>query len=250
MHHIIKYFVWDDHRGFTTLGLMDDADLQAKLEKLTAEVEREASAKPAFSRAEGQKPTPRDRPGGMVALWKGKFLLPLVILAIPWTQEILDQVFFRGRWNFVLHPRTIEGIPGIFLSAFSHANFAHLIGNSLAFALFSWLVLAKSRKDFWITLGIGWLGGGLVSWLLGPQSVHGLSGVVYTLFGYLLVIGWLEKRVVSLLISVLVLINYSSFIWGVFPTQPMVAWWGHLFGLLLGVLAAFCVYREPKGGGA
>lgn len=92
---------------------------------------------------------------------------------------------------------------------------------------------------------IGWLGGGFTTWLLGPNSAHGLSGVVYTLFGYLLFIGWLERRLVPLLISMFVLINYSYFVWGIFPTQPMVAWWGHLFGLLLGIFAAYGVYREP-----
>lgn len=177
--------------------------------------------------------------------WRSNFLLPLLILAIPWTQEIIDQVFFQGEWNFPLHPRSLEGIPGIFLSAFSHGNFAHLIANSVGFAIFSWLILAKSRRDYWMTLLIGWLGGGVAAWLLGPTSVHGLSGVVYTLFGYLMFIGWLERRFVPLMISVFVLINYSTFIWGIFPTQPMVAWWGHLFGFLLGIFAAFGLYREP-----
>ena len=121
-----------------------------------------------------------------------------------------------------------------------------MISNTIGFVIFSWLILAKSRRDYWITLLIGWLGGGAVSWLLGPSSVHGLSGVVYTLFGYLLVIGWLERRVVPLLISVFVLINYSATLWGVLPTQPMVAWWGHLIGLVLGIIAAFGVYQEPQ----
>ncbi len=175
-----------------------------------------------------------------------KFLLPLEILMIPWVQEIIDQVFFRGRWNLPIHPRSIEGLPGILFAAFSHSGFGHLIGNSIAFAIFSWLILIKSQRDFWYSFLIGWLGGGCIGWLLGPESVHGLSGVVYTLFGYLLFIGWLEKRFLSLMISVFVLINYSSVIWGIFPAQPMVAWWGHLFGFLLGIFTAYGVYREPN----
>jgi membrane associated rhomboid family serine protease len=178
--------------------------------------------------------------------WLDRLLLPLAIVAIPWIQEIIDQIFFQGRWNFVVHPRVIAGIPGIVLSAFSHAGFAHLIANSIGFLVFSWLILLKSDRDFWITFLIGWLGGGIANWLLAPQSVHGLSGVVYTLFGYLLIIGWLEKRFLPLLISVFVFVNYSSVIWGIFPSQPLVAWWGHLLGLFLGFLAAYGVYREPK----
>jgi membrane associated rhomboid family serine protease len=177
---------------------------------------------------------------------KRTFTLPLVILAIPWTQEIIDQFLFQGQWNWVIHPRSWDGLLGIFLSAFSHANFAHLIGNSIAFYVFSWLILLKSQKDFWTTFLMGWLGGGFLCWLVGPQSVHGLSGVVYTLFGYLLAIGWLEKKFWPLLISVFVAVNYSYVFWGVLPTQPMVAWWGHLLGFVLGLFSAYGVYREPN----
>jgi membrane associated rhomboid family serine protease len=220
---------------------LDDADLQARLKRL--ETELGATNSPVVGPAKGDRSTlsPQGRSQGL----RANALLPLYLVAIPWAQEIIDQVVFGGRWNLPLHPRSLAGIPGIFLSAFSHANFAHLMGNTIGFLIFSWLILAKSRRDYWITLLVGWLGGGVVAWLLGPSSVHGLSGVVYTLFGYLLCIGWLERRVVPLLISVFVLINYSTFIFGIFPTQPMVAWWGHLFGFLLGILAAYGVYREP-----
>ena len=224
----------------------NDSEFQEKLQKLMAEVEAGSSPAPVFQKSHQSKPTPPKQNTGFIERLKGNFLLPLQLLAIPWTQEIVDQVFFQGRWNLPVHPRSIEGVPGIFLSAFSHADFAHLVGNSIAFAIFSWLILTKSKRDYWVTLAMGWLGGGLANWLLGPGSAHGLSGVVYALFGYLLVIGWLEKRFVPLLISVFVLINYSAFIWGVLPTQPMVAWWGHLFGFLLGILAAYGVYREPR----
>ncbi|MBE9139316.1 rhomboid family intramembrane serine protease [Nodosilinea sp. LEGE 07088] len=220
---------------------MDDPKLQAKLKQLEAELN--SSAPSAAHPAAQAKPAPPAQ--SWSSSLKSNVMLPLYLVAIPWTQEIIDQVVFGGRWNMPLHPRSIEGIPGIFLSAFSHANFAHLIGNTIGFLIFSWLILAKSRRDYWVTLLVGWLGGGVAAWLLGPSSVHGLSGVVYTLFGYLLCIGWLERRIVPLLISVFVLINYSTFIFGIFPTQPMVAWWGHLFGLVLGIVAAYGVYQEP-----
>ena len=46
------------------------------------------------------------------------------------------------------------------------------------------------------------------------RASHGLSGVVYGLLGYLLVIGWLEKRPLSLILSVLALVSYG----GVLPS--------------------------------
>ncbi|WP_201278889.1 rhomboid family intramembrane serine protease [Leptolyngbya iicbica] len=223
-----------------------DRELKAELQRLMAEVEADAPPAANYSSEPAASPAKTSNQSSALAQIKANFFLPLWILAIPWTQEIIDQVFFGGQWNLILHPRSLIGIPGIFLSAFSHSGFIHLISNTIGFAIFSWLILAKSRRDYWTVFLIGWLGGGAISWLVGPTSVHGLSGVVYTLFGYLLVIGWLERRVIPLLISVFVLLNYSATLWGIFPTNPMVAWWGHLIGFILGVFAAYGVYREPK----
>ncbi|KKJ01212.1 membrane protein [Prochlorothrix hollandica PCC 9006 = CALU 1027] len=175
-----------------------------------------------------------------------RLVLPMEILTVPWLQEIIDQTFFRGGWSLAGMPRSLEGVPSIFFAAFSHGDYEHLVGNTIAFAIFSWLILAKSKKDYLTTFMIGWLGGGFCCWLLGPGPVHGLSGVVYSLFGYLLLIGWLEKRIWSLGISVFVCVNYISVLGGIFPTDLRIAWWGHLIGLLLGFFAAYGVYREPQ----
>jgi membrane associated rhomboid family serine protease len=223
-----------------------DPLVEAKLQRMMIELQQskplpEAETR-SVSKQKQQKPTIKYH-----ALdWKNRFVLPIEILAIPWAQFIISQVFFQGRWHLLVIPRQLSGIPGIFLSAFSHGSWAHLIGNTVAFAIFSWLILLKSKKDFWITFVIGWLGGGFADWLLGPQSAHGLSGVIYALFGYLLVIGWLEKRFIPLMVSVFVMVNFSYSIWGLFPTDVRVAWWGHLFGLFLGIFSAYCVYREPE----
>ncbi|MEN9229233.1 MAG: rhomboid family intramembrane serine protease [Gloeomargarita sp. HHBFW_bins_205] len=174
------------------------------------------------------------------------FGLPFYFLLPAWGQQMVDQVVFQGRWNIPIIPRQIRGLPGIVFAVFSHADFAHLLANSIPFLIFSWLILLQSYRRYGITLLVGWLGGGLGCWLLGPRPVHGMSGVIYTLFGYLLWIGWQEKRLVSLLISVLVLVNYGGLVWGVLPREPYVAWWGHLIGFVLGIGTAYVLGRSPS----
>ncbi|HEY9824486.1 MAG TPA: rhomboid family intramembrane serine protease, partial [Stenomitos sp.] len=222
-------------------SMPDNDAINKKIQEMMAELDAKSQPGAPVRRSRGG----RLRTKG--AKLEDRLLWPIGILAIAWLQLIVNQIFFGGRWYWLVYPRALNGIPGIFLSAFSHQGWAHLIGNSIAFCIFSWLILAKSAKDFWITFLIGWIGGGFLCWLLGPQPAHGLSGVVYTLFGYLLWIGWLEKRFLTFLLSLFVCVNFSYLLWGVLPTQAWVAWWGHLFGFGLGIFAAYGLYREPNG---
>jgi membrane associated rhomboid family serine protease len=170
-------------------------------------------------------------------------LLPLAILAIPWTQELIDQLVFGGRWNLPLTPG--GSFLGLFTSPFSHAGFGHLLGNSLAFVPLSWLVLARGRRDY-LAVWIGVILLQIPIWLFGSASSHGLSGVVYGLFGYLVLIGWLEKRPLSILLSVIALLTFGELLPSLLPflNPPEVSWIGHAAGFGGGALAALAVYRE------
>jgi len=147
-----------------------DRELNAEMQRLMAEVDADAPPAAVYSSESAAPPAKTSSQSGTLAQIKANFFVPLWILAIPWTQEIIDQLFFGGQWNWILQPRSLNGIPGILLSAFSHSGFIHLISNTIGFAIFSWLILAKSRRDYWTVFLIGWLGGGAVSWLIGPTS--------------------------------------------------------------------------------
>lgn len=173
----------------------------------------------------------------------GILLIPLVILAVPWVQEVVDQVFFAGQWNL---PMVRGGsFLGVLTAPFSHAGFGHLISNSLWFLPLSWLVLLKSRSDY-LAVWIGVYFMAIPVWLFWPTGSHGLSGVIYGLLGYLLVIGWLERRVFSILLSIACLLTYGGLLPSLLPflSQPGVSWVGHMSGFLGGVLAAFAIFRE------
>jgi membrane associated rhomboid family serine protease len=171
-------------------------------------------------------------------------LIPALILLIPWTQELIDQLFFGGSWNLPMTPR--GPVLGVFTAPFSHGGLTHLLANSLMFVPLSWLVLAKSRRDY-IAVWLGVLLSALPVWWFWPTASHGLSGVVYGLLGYLLVIGWLEKRPLSLLLSGIALVSYGGVLPSLIPlfSPAGVSWIGHFSGFAGGVLAAWAVQRQP-----
>ena len=177
---------------------------------------------------------------------KGMAVLPVLILAVPWAQEIIDQVFFGGRWNLPMVP----GGPflGVLTAPFSHGGFGHLISNSLWFLPLSWLVLAKSRGDY-LAVWLGVYATAIPVWLFWHQASHCLSGVIYGLLGYLLLIGWLERRPLSILLSLTALIAYGGALPSLLPflSPPGVSWIGHASGFAGGVLAALAIHRESGG---
>lgn len=169
--------------------------------------------------------------------------LPLLILAVAWLQELIDQLIFGGSWNLPM----LRGGPfwGVLTAPFSHGGFAHLISNSLWFVPLSWLVLIKHRRDY-VAVWIGVYAMAIPVWLFWPGGSHGLSGVVYGLLGYLLVIGWLERRPGSIVLSLICLLTYGELLPSLIPlfSPAGVSWIGHASGFLGGVMAALAVCRE------
>ncbi len=169
-------------------------------------------------------------------------LIPPLLLLLAWGQELLDQLLFGGRWNLPMIPG--GSLLGVFTAPFSHSGFGHLLANSLVFLPLSWLVLLKGRRDY----GVVWLCVYVTAvpvWLFWPRASHGLSGVVYGLLGYLLLIGWLEKRPLSLLLSLLCLIVYGGVLPSLVPifTPAGVSWISHASGFAGGLLAARLMRR-------
>ena len=83
--------------------------------------------------------------------------------------------------------------------------------------------------------------------LFWPARSHGLSGVVYGLLGYLLLIGWLERRILSIALGLVAFWLYGSALIALIPgvSPAGVIWIGHSAGFIGGLVAALAVYREP-----
>ncbi len=172
-----------------------------------------------------------------------RLILPLLLIGICWIQELCDQLFFGGLWNLPFGP----GLPwwGLLTAPFSHSGFAHLVSNTIIFLPASWLVLSKGIRNY-IAIWVAVLCMEIPIAMLWPTATHGLSGVVYGLLGYLILIGALEKSFSAIALSGLCVWTYGNLLFALIPglSPAGVSWVGHFSGFVGGSFAALAFYEE------
>jgi len=148
--------------------------------------------------------------------------------------------------SYGILPGKVSGLRGILFSPFIHGDFNHLINNSfplliLGTALFYFYRSIAFRIVFW-----SYLLAGFYTWIAARQSYHiGASGLVYALFGFILISGFIRRHIPLIAISFLVVFLYGSLIWGIFPLDQKVSWEGHFWGLFVGLILA--LYYRKQG---
>jgi membrane associated rhomboid family serine protease len=168
-----------------------------------------------------------------------------IFIALIWIVFVLDT--FLELENYGLVPRTLSGLTGIVTMPFLHADFKHLLGNSIPLAV-TMMLLAGSRANSGAIVTIITLLSGIGLWIFGRTALHiGASGVVFGLIAFHICAGIFEKRLQSVVLSVVVGLLYASTnLQGIVPFQPGVSWEGHLIGSIAGAFVALVVSRMLK----
>lgn len=169
------------------------------------------------------------------------------MLAVMWVLEIADTVAFDLDQHGI-RPRRLDGVDGIAWAPFLHGGFAHLIANTVPFALLGGAIALGALKRFVLVTLIVAVVGGVGTWLTGPaNSVHiGASGLVFGYLTYLLTRGLFARNVLYILGGIVVFMVYGGVLWGVLPS-PGISWQGHLFGAIGGVVAAYVLHADRDG---
>ena len=199
-----------------------------------------ATSAPAASST--RSPASEDRVRGL-ALVAG-------MVVVMWALEVVDLV--GGNLDSDgIHPRDVDGLPGIALAPFLHAGWGHLIGNTLPFLVLGFTIaLGGLARTAAVTVIVA-LVAGFGTWLLGPPHTNhiGASGLVFGFAAYLVARGAWSHRPLHLLVGLIVLAIYgTTLVFGLVPT-PGVSWQGHLFGAVGGVVAARALHsasRQPS----
>ena len=161
-------------------------------------------------------------------------------LAAMWCVLIFDRLLAGSRLQeFGIRPRHLAGLVGIPLAPFLHGDFSHLAANTIPFAVLGSLMLLRSVRHFLTATLIIVVLGGLGVWLFGSNSTHiGASGLIFGYFGFLILRGWFERSVSSVVIALIVILLYGGLISGVMPGETGASWENHLCGFLAGCVAS------------
>ena len=173
----------------------------------------------------------------------------LLFVGAVWCVFAISHVLPFDLESYGITPRTVRGLVGIPAAPFLHANWAHIVSNTIPLTVLL-LLLAGSRANTWtvVTL-IVLLGGGLL-WLLGRPATHiGASSLIYGLIAYLLVSGIREGRFIPFVIAIAVGFLYGgTLLAGVVPRlHSHISWEGHLFGAIAGGLIAYWQTNDRGG---
>lgn len=142
-----------------------------------------------------------------------------------------------------IQPRTIHGLIGIITAPFFHSDQYHLLGNLSVFWLLGILFFLKHSisKSSLILLSFVIMQGTMV-WVLGRSANHiGLSGIIFSLFGYMianLVLCFNWKNIGKLLISMIAVYYYAFLMPQLFNFNSHISFEGHISGFLTGILMA------------
>jgi membrane associated rhomboid family serine protease len=188
----------------------------------------------------------------------------LTFVALLYLVELIDQLMGGRLDSNGIRPLTTDGLWGIIFAPVLHANWQHLMANTVPLLVLGFLMtLAGLSRFVWATV-IVWVVGGFGTWLIGnvgsacgPTDHIGASGLIFGWLTFLLVFGVFVRRFTDIVIGLVVLFAYGGVLFGAMPVLHQcggVSWQGHLSGAVAGVVAAYLLSaperkaREKKAG--
>ena len=173
-------------------------------------------------------------------------VLVVAMAGVMWVAEIVDQATGADLDRYGIEPRDSDGLVGIVASPFLHADFGHLVGNTLPFLVMGFVIALSGLVRVIGATAVIALVGGAGTWLVAPEHTNhiGASGIVFGYAGYLIARGFYSRNLLHLGVGIAVIgIWGTTLLFGLVPT-PGVSWQGHLFGAIGGLVAARLLARR------
>lgn len=206
----------------------------------------------------GPAEAPKKRPAWLVG---GITVVSFVVLL--YVIELFDSLSNHRLDDNGIRPLETDGLTGIVFAPLLHANWDHLIANTVPALILGFLMTLAGMSRFIFATAIIWILGGFGTWLIGNLGAHcpyvgvtcetnhiGASGLIFGWLAFLIVFGFFTRKVWEIVVGVVVLFVYGGVLLGLLPGTPGVSWQGHLCGAIAGVVAAYLLSgpeRKARG---
>lgn len=168
------------------------------------------------------------------------FLMPLSFPIILWIVHLLSLLLNEDLSKLGLLPRNLLGLLGIFTSPLIHADFSHLISNTIPLIVLGWIIFSFYPKLSYLLFVSIYFFTGLLVWIFARQVYHiGASGVVYGLVSFLFFSGIFRRDNKSIALALVIVFLYGGLVWGMIPGWKGISWESHLLGAITGLIAAY-----------
>jgi membrane associated rhomboid family serine protease len=163
--------------------------------------------------------------------------------------EAVNQMTGDRLDNNGIRPLETDGLWGILFAPLLHADWQHLISNTLPALVLGFLMTLLGLSRFIFATVIIWMAGGFGTWLIGnvgstcggEPDIIGASGLIFGWLTFLIVFGFFTRTAWQIVVGILVLIYYGTVLLGALPQVGCtgISWQGHLCGAIAGVFAAY-----------
>jgi membrane associated rhomboid family serine protease len=170
---------------------------------------------------------------------------PLLFIALLWAIKLYEWLSNNSLAWYGIYPRTVHGLIGVVAAPLLHADFNHLLSNTVPLLILGSIIFYFYRSIafqvfFWVYLMTGiWV------WAAARESYHiGASGILYGFVSFLFFSGVFRKDTRLLALSMFVVFLYGGTVWGILPLKDGISWESHMLGSLAGLITAYNFRKE------
>ncbi len=177
-----------------------------------------------------------------------KQYLPTLLkwIALLWIFNIINWSTGSHLNQFGIRPRRLRGLIGIVMAPILHANFTHLLFNTVPLLCLGLFVMSLGLTQFYWATGIICILSGFAVWVIGRVGTHiGASALISGYFGYVVASAYVQPTFTTFFCAGVALYYFGGILFSLFPTEETTSWEGHLTGFIAGLIAMYlCTHYE------
>ncbi|MCX5386658.1 rhomboid family intramembrane serine protease [Streptomyces sp. NBC_00083] len=185
----------------------------------------------------------------MIAEARRALFVMFGFMAVVWALQVVNWLGdYRLDAEFGLIPQDVSRLSAILVAPFLHFGWDHIEANSGPLFVFGFLAAYRGVVRFlWLTLLVA-VTSGLAVWVF--QDTHtlgvGASGVIFGYFGYVVLRGLFDRRLIDTLIGLVMAASFAYLVTVAVPGTPGVSWLAHLGGLVGGMAGAYLLRDRSR----